>query len=33
LPLEPAFAVGWRPVVFGIATALMAYIAMMIAAR
>jgi hypothetical protein len=33
LPLEPAFAVGWRPVVFGIASALMAYIAMMIAAR
>lgn len=33
LPLEPAFAVSWRPVVFGIASALMAYIAMMIAAR
>lgn len=33
LPLEPAFAVGWRPVVFGIAAALTAYIAMMIAAR
>lgn len=33
LPLEPAFAVGWRPVVFGIASALMAYIAMMIAVR
>lgn len=33
LPLEPAFAVGWRPVVFGIASALMAYIAMMITAR
>jgi hypothetical protein len=33
LPLEPAFAVNWRPVVFGIASALMAYIAMMIAAR
>jgi hypothetical protein len=33
LPLEPAFAVGWRPVVFGIASALMAYIAMMVAAR
>jgi hypothetical protein len=32
LPLEPAFAAGWRPVVFGIATALMAYIAMMIVA-
>ena len=33
LPLEPGFAVSWRPVVFGIASALMAYIAMMIAAR
>jgi len=33
LPLEPAFAVGWRPVVFGIASALTAYIVMMIAAR
>jgi len=33
LPLEPEFAVGWRPVVFGIASALMAYIAMMIAVR
>ena len=33
LPLEPAFAVNWRPVVFGAATALAAYIAMMIAAR
>lgn len=33
LPLEPAFAVSWRPVVFGIAAALTAYIAMMIAAR
>jgi hypothetical protein len=33
LPLEPAFAVGWRPVVFGIASALTAYIAMMIAVR
>ncbi len=33
LPLEPAFAVSWRPVVFGIASALMAYIAMMIAVR
>ncbi len=33
LPLEPMFAVNWRPVVFGIATALTAFIAMMIAAR
>jgi hypothetical protein len=33
LPLEPAFAVNWRPAVFGVATALAAYIAMMIAAR
>jgi hypothetical protein len=33
LPFEPAFAVSWRPVVFGIAAALTAYIAMMIAAR
>jgi hypothetical protein len=33
LPLEPMFAVNWRPVVFGIATALAAFIAMMIAAR
>ena len=33
LPLEPEFAVQWRPVVFGIASALTAYIAMMIAAR
>ena len=33
LPLEPAFAVNWRPVVFGAAAALAAYIAMMIAAR
>jgi len=33
LPLEPAFAVSWRPVVFGIAAALTAYIAMMIAAH
>jgi hypothetical protein len=33
LPLEPRVAVNWRPVVFGIATALAAFIAMMIAAR
>lgn len=33
LPLEPAFAVHWRPVAFGIASALTAYIAMMIAAQ
>jgi len=33
LPLEPEFAVDWRPAVFGVATALAAYIAMMIAAR
>jgi len=33
LPLEPAFAVNWRPAVFGAAAALAAYIAMMIAAR
>jgi hypothetical protein len=33
LPLEPTFAVNWRPVVFGIAAALAAFIAMMIAAR
>jgi len=33
LPLEPTFAIGWRPFVFGIASALAAYIAIMIAAR
>jgi hypothetical protein len=33
LPLEPMFAVNWRPFVFGIAAALAAFIAMMIAAR
>lgn len=33
LPLEPVAAVSWRPVVFGIATALMVFIAMMIAAH
>jgi len=33
LPLEPKFAVNWRPVVFGVVTALMAYVAMMIAAH
>jgi hypothetical protein len=33
LPLEPAFAVNWRPAVFGAAAALAAYIAMMISAR
>jgi len=33
LPLEPAFAVNWRPTVFGAAAALAAYIAMMISAR
>jgi hypothetical protein len=33
LPLEPAFAVSWRPFVFGIAAALMAYIAMMMTVR
>lgn len=33
LPLEPAFAVNWRPLVFGVGTALLAYIAIMIAAR
>jgi len=32
LPLEPAFAVNWRPAVFGAAAALAAYVAMMIAA-
>lgn len=31
LPLEPAFAVQWRPVVFGMVSALTAYIAIMIA--
>jgi hypothetical protein len=33
LPLEPTFAVNWRPVVFGLATALVAYVAIMITAR
>jgi hypothetical protein len=32
LPLEPMFAVNWRPIVFGVATALLAYIAIMVAA-
>lgn len=33
LPLEPAFAVNWRPTVFGAAAALAAYIVMMISAH
>ena len=33
LPLEPLFAVHWRPYVFGAAAALAAYVAMMLATR
>jgi hypothetical protein len=33
LPLEPLFAVQWRPYVFGIVAALAAYVAMMLATR
>jgi hypothetical protein len=33
LPLEPLFAVHWRPYVFGIVAALAAYVAMMVATR
>lgn len=33
LPLEPLFAVQWRPYVFGIVAALAAYVAMMVATR
>jgi hypothetical protein len=33
LPLEPLFALQWRPYVFGIVAALAAYVAMMLAAR
>ena len=33
LPLEPAFAVHWRPAVFGSAAAMAAYVAMMIVSR
>jgi len=33
LPLEPLFALQWRPYVFGIVAALAAYVAMMIATR
>jgi hypothetical protein len=33
LPFEPRAAVSWRPVVFGVFTALLVFVAMMIAAR
>jgi hypothetical protein len=33
LPFEPQAAVSWRPVVFGVFTALLVFVAMMIAAR
>jgi hypothetical protein len=33
LPLEPLFALQWRPYVFGIVAALAAYVAMMLATR
>jgi hypothetical protein len=33
LPLEPLFAVQWRPYVFGIVAALAAFVAMMLATR
>ena len=33
LPLEPLFAVHWRPYVFGMVAALAAYVAMMVATR
>ena len=33
LPFEPPAAVSWRPVVFGVFTALLVFVAMMVAAR
>lgn len=33
LPFEPQAAVSWRPIVFGLFTALLVFVAMMIAAR